>query len=118
MVCYRKKAEIVAYKCIHQSGRPDVITEDILSIVSEGFDESFANVEGNMKAIRKRGWNPLNRNLLLHPEILSTMNEEDHQWVAEFGLMPKSNVTSRPDSHLMWLLSSFDMKKFRKQGRN
>merc|ERR1712038_834958 len=88
MVCYKKKDEIVTYKCLHHSGRPDVLPEDILSIVSEAWDESFADVQGNKMAIFERGYLPYNRNLLLHPDILSTMSTEDYEWATTCGLMP------------------------------
>ena len=44
----------------------------VLLIMSKVFDRSFGNVEGNRNAILQRGWNPLNRGCLSHPEVLKT----------------------------------------------
>ena len=39
--------------------------------------KSFAIVETNKKAIRDKGWNPLNYNCLLHPDIIRYDNDND-----------------------------------------
>jgi hypothetical protein len=43
-------------------------------------------VINNIKAILERGWNPLNRMLLLHPELRKTMTVKDfwgrRKWIA------------------------------------
>ena len=44
----------------------------VLLIMSKVFNRSFGNVEGNKKAILQRGWNPLNRGCLSHPEVLKS----------------------------------------------
>ena len=47
--------------------------EDIVDLVSKAWDESFAHIATNQKAVAERGWGPLNYNLLLlHPEIQLT----------------------------------------------
>lgn len=52
---------------------------DIIPIINSAWSKSFACVENNLKAIRDRGWAPLSRKLLQHPEILSSkrMAEEE-----------------------------------------
>jgi hypothetical protein len=42
---------------------------DIVGLVNTAWDNSFANIATNKKAIYERGWYPLNYNVLLHPEI-------------------------------------------------
>jgi hypothetical protein len=42
---------------------------DIVSLVSCAWNQSFARVASNQKAVAERGWGPLSYNLLLHPEI-------------------------------------------------
>ena len=42
---------------------------DIVGIVHRAFQVSFANIVNSKKAIRNRGWNPLNYNLLDDPEL-------------------------------------------------
>ena len=46
--------------------------EDIVDLVFKAWDESFAHIATNQKAVAERGWDPLNNNLLLHPEIQLT----------------------------------------------
>ena len=47
--------------------------EDIVDLVSKAWDESFAHIATNQKAVAERGWGLLNYNLLLlHPEIQLT----------------------------------------------
>jgi hypothetical protein len=67
------KKEIVAFKLKHNL--PINLTgEDIVPLVNYAWDTTFANVRTNKKAIAVRGWNPLNRNLLLDKEICTTTN--------------------------------------------
>jgi hypothetical protein len=49
---------------------------DIVCIVNEAWEKSFARIETNRKAIAERGWGPLNYNCLTDPELqlLSTSN--------------------------------------------
>lgn len=46
--------------------------EDVTYLVSQAWTHSFARVAQNKSAIADRGWNPLNYNCLLHPEIVAT----------------------------------------------
>ena len=41
--------------------------EDIVDLVSNAWDESFAYIVTNQKSVAEQGWGPLNYNLLLHP---------------------------------------------------
>lgn len=50
---------------------------DIALLVHKAWNQSFARVHTNRKAIASRGWNPLNYNCLLHPEILSSKPSYD-----------------------------------------
>ena len=44
-------------------------------IIKDTWPEVFGNIEANLKAILARGWNPLNKMLLIHPIILATITE-------------------------------------------
>ncbi len=46
--------------------------EDVSYIVSQAWTHSFACVVQNKSAIADCGWNPLNFNCLVHPEIIAT----------------------------------------------
>jgi hypothetical protein len=63
---------------------------DIVPVVKYGWERSFARTRTNKTAIAVRGWNPLNRALLEHPEIVDTQME-----TAE--IQPMSQASS-PDS--------------------
>jgi hypothetical protein len=50
--------------------------KDIVDLVARAWDDSFARILTNKKAVADRGWSPLNYNcLLLHPEICGTRKE-------------------------------------------
>jgi hypothetical protein len=72
MVLATAKKELVKKKqrTCFQNAR--VETYEIVIIVNEAWKRSFARVEYNKKAIAARGWFPLTRNLLDHPEIADT----------------------------------------------
>ena len=46
----------------------NIVQSDIIPIVNYAWERSFNNVDTNKKAIRDRGWGPLNKILLQHPE--------------------------------------------------
>ena len=45
---------------------------DIVPIVNNAWNELFARVQPNKRAISRRGWNPLNRGLLKNKEVIKT----------------------------------------------
>lgn len=68
---YGGKKELVQYKSDH--GLPLTLgPTDIVLLANKAWAASFARVESNKKAIAERGWAPLNRALLLHPDIAKT----------------------------------------------
>ena len=70
----REKAKLSTFRM--RSGLPTCLEKsDILPLVNKVWQRSFADKEGNSKAIRERGWNPLNYVLLTDKEILNTKPE-------------------------------------------
>ena len=58
-------------------GITDGVTEtDLMPIINIAWKNSFARVSKNKQAIVDRGWNPLNRALLLDDELRSTMTNK------------------------------------------
>ncbi len=49
--------------------------KDIVDLVARAWDDSFARILTNKKAVADHGWSPLNYNCLLHPEICGTRKE-------------------------------------------
>jgi hypothetical protein len=52
---------------------------DIIPIVNKAFELSFARTDKVKNAGAERGWGPLNRVLLLHPDIQSSKRREEEQ---------------------------------------
>ena len=53
--------------------------DDIVDLVARAWDESFARISSNQKAIAERGWTPLNYKCLLHAEIVATSTKSIQQ---------------------------------------
>jgi len=58
--------------------------------VNLAWQKSFARVAYNKEAFAARGWGPLRRNLLDHPEILATKEAEKHPQESEEQVEPDS----------------------------
>jgi hypothetical protein len=63
-----KKERILNIRSVNQMGL-EILPTDIIPLVNFAWSGSFNNTVTNVKAILERGWFPLNRMLLLHPEI-------------------------------------------------
>jgi hypothetical protein len=112
-----KKEMILEFRSVRQMGM-EIIPIDIISIVNYAWSGSFDNVKNNIKAILERGWFPLKRMLLLHPEIRRTMTEQDFKQEQEGGLCPKGTPSStfslnlKSNSHH---LPTMDTKTFKQE---
>lgn len=69
VACTREKDDIIKWKDRHFMD-PVIEQYDIIPIVNCAWPESFGVQVNNIKAIRERGWNPLNQALVKHPDIL------------------------------------------------
>jgi hypothetical protein len=65
-----------------------LIRTDIIPCVNRSYPTSFGNRETNRKALAVRGWNPLNRYLLLDPTVRATLNEEQLTNERNSGMFP------------------------------
>ena len=70
----KTKNALVLYK-IRMGMKITLTQNNIIPIVNMAWQQSFGRVRTNKLAISIRGWGPLNRALLLHPEILKTKPE-------------------------------------------
>jgi hypothetical protein len=71
MAATQAKEDLVKLKLKRQM--PITIEKtDVIPLMNYAWKRSFARKESNQKALCARGWNPLNYNLLLHPEIAAT----------------------------------------------
>ena len=72
MALTKSKRELVMKKQRSCFKNPRIETYEIVMIVNEAWQKSFGRVPFNKDAIAARGWYPLTRNLLDHPEIAAT----------------------------------------------
>ena len=81
-----------------------LLRTDILPLVCLCWPDAFPDIIKNQKAILKRGWNPLNRNLLLHEMIRATMTTLMVEVERKRGLYPQlrlplSDINTPTSSH-------------------
>ncbi len=71
--CINKEQKVVSVKkqraCFNKAR---IETYKIVIILNSAWEKSFTHTEFNMEVIAARGWGPLTRNLLDHPEIIAT----------------------------------------------
>jgi hypothetical protein len=96
--CYKmaltsEKTALVLKKQRHCLPNARIETYEVVIVVNAAWKKSFARVDYNREAIAARGWNPLTRNLLDHPEILAT--KEAPQESAEEQVEPDSQDSAR-----------------------
>jgi len=72
MYCSQYKKMITSKRFTMGIFKLNLTRTDIIPIVNFAWEKSFNRVDTNLKAIRERGWGPLNRLLLTHPEIISS----------------------------------------------
>ena len=65
----KAKQNLLDSQIQYMFGHLQLVPTDIIPLVNLCWDDSFANVRTNKKAIVERGWAPFNRNLLLYTEI-------------------------------------------------
>ena len=73
--------------------KPELVATDIIPMINYAWSQSFVRVEKNLKAIRDRGWNPLNYALLADKQIQATMTDSEAQTHALMMKSAASNVT-------------------------
>ena len=79
-----------------QFGITEGVTDtDLMPIINLAWEKSFARVEKNKQAIVDRGWNPLNRALLLDDELRSTMTKKQQsmEFLSDNNIIFPSNNT-------------------------
>ena len=77
MAMSKAKQELLEFKTRHTFENPTLQPTDLIPLINKAWKQSFARVDKNRNAISSRGWNPLNRNLLLDPLIRQTMTEKE-----------------------------------------
>ena len=76
---------------------PGIYATDIMIIVNNAWEQSFARIDLNKKAISDRGWGPLNYNLLNDEDIKATMTDlENREFLSMMKLRSMSKTRFEP----------------------
>ena len=74
MAMTREKQNLLEFKDTIGSQNDGIKDTDFMPLVNRAWAKSFARIDKNRNAISDRGWNPLNKALLLEPSLRSTMS--------------------------------------------
>ena len=91
----KAKQKLLAKRLDTYMDSPGIYPTDIMSIVNDAWDNSFALIDSNKTAIADRGWCPLNYALLDDNEIKSTMTNSEK---IQHGMLLKSNNSNTQQS--------------------
>ena len=101
MAMTKAKQDLVALKDSLGLQNEGIVDTDLMPLINRAWDKSFARVEKNKNAISDRGWNPLNKCLLLDQTLRSTMtakeSSEEYNRLNEIILPRTVNQTSDTD---------------------
>ena len=70
----REKQNLLEFKDTIGLQNNGIKDTDLMSLVNRAWAKSFTRINKNRNAISDRGWNPLNKALLLEPSLRSTMS--------------------------------------------
>jgi hypothetical protein len=103
------KINLTKAKCRHiaKGGVPRFKPTDIVPLVNQAFPKSFCNSKSVVKVIAKRGWNPLNYNLLTFLPNMKVVVDLtiDSTCMSTFPCLPPINITEGPGTkHLDMLI--------------
>jgi hypothetical protein len=89
---------------------------DVVKLVRYAWSKSFAKVNSNKKAICERGWNPLNYNILLHPEL---QENGAGDYIANSNIGPEQlNLTQGISGSLTEKIVAFKNREAARSGAN
>ena len=74
----KAKKELVDFR-LQKSLPASLQSKDLIPLLNKAWSKSFGRVKQNKKGISDHGWNPLNFNLILLPEIRATMTQKEIQ---------------------------------------
>ena len=92
MYCSEMKKKITSKRIEMGLFKLNLLRTDVIPIVNYAWKRSFAKERTNLKAISDRGWGPLNRILLSHPEIKSTNLKNESPIESNDGIHDNSPI--------------------------
>ena len=90
----KKKRELFEKRLKSFCQHVHLLRSDIMILIRDTWMEAFGNIESNLKAIGDRGWNPLNKMLLIHPIILATITKSRIKFELERKIFPSKVLES------------------------
>ena len=96
----RAKNELIKKKSKKQM-KLTIEPYEIIPLINSAWSKSFARPLSNRKAIAARGWNPLNRNILLDETLRATMAEGDDRNEHILDIVPSQFVSFPPPHSLL-----------------
>ena len=87
------KKKIIAHKTKLMMPRLTIEVTEIMILVNYAWSVSFAKIPSNKKAIAERGWNPLNRNIVLDTAVRATMTKLEIETEKESGILIPYTLT-------------------------
>ena len=77
---------------------PTIEPYEIIPLLNTAWEQSFERVLSNRKAIADRGWNPLNRNILLDSTLRATIAETERDTELTRALVPSRILALTPST--------------------
>ncbi len=90
----QREAKVASVEGINGIENDGIIDTDLMSLINRAWTKRFARVDKNKNAISERGWNPLNKALILDPVLRSTMTAKEK--ADEYN---RANQTIIPNKH-------------------
>ena len=87
------KKLLIALKTKLMMPRLTIEVTEIMILVNYAWSVSFAKVPSNKTAIAERGWNPLNRNIILDTAVRATMTKLEIERETEAGIVIPYTMT-------------------------
>ena len=87
------KKLLIALKTKLIMPRLTIEVTEIMILVNYAWSVSFAKVPSNKTAIAERGWNPLNRNIILDTAVRATMTKLEIEKESEAGIVIPYTMT-------------------------
>lgn len=81
---------------------PSLVDTDMMPLINMAWQQSFAKISSNKRAIADRGWNPLNRAILTNDDLRATMTTkelEDEALPSSNIILPNKIASANPSSH-------------------
>ena len=114
---YRAKRKYMSWKNDRGMGYK-MSAKEILPLLNDIWCARYDNIENNLKATSKRGWNPPSRKLLTHPELIDDTESENKTCVSSNSTSELFDVSmiQMEDGPAVWIIDKICQERARKGG--